>query len=237
MIITRQKPIEQIMGFIESYKKVLVVGCDGCFQPPRSEKEANILGLLLRLKNQIKRAGREPLQTVAMTVLRQCDDRIVATALKPVVRDHDPGAIISMACGIGVQIMARVLDHVPVFPGQDTLFYGAEMHEKNAYEEYCRACGDCMLGETAAICPVAGCAKSLDNGPCGGTVDGKCEVGNYTKPCAWVEIWERMRHLGRLDAFRTFRPPRDHRPATTPGAIKVKDTFPDDGNVLQGQER
>jgi hypothetical protein len=58
------------------------------------------------------------------------------------------------------------------------------------------------------ICPVTRCAKSLMNGPCGGSIDGKCEVGGYVRDCAWFLIWKRLRNYGRMDLFRKIRPPR-----------------------------
>lgn len=236
MIITKQKSLQQILQYIKPYKKILICGCDGCHQPPRSEKEAEILGLLIKLKNKVE-GSMEGLHTKAMTILRQCDDRIVATALKPVIKDYEPEAIVSMACGIGVQMLAKTFDDMPVFPGQDTMFYGGEMHELNNYQEYCRACGDCLLGYTGGICPVTNCAKSLSNGPCGGTIGGKCEVGGYTVNCAWMDIYNKLKKLGRLDLFRAFRPPRDYRLRTPPRKILVKDTFEDEPDevIIEGE--
>jgi hypothetical protein len=47
------------------------------------------------------------------------------------------------------------------------------------------------------------------NGPCGGSVDGKCEVGDYTQPCGWIEIYKALRSIDRLDLFLKVREPRD----------------------------
>ncbi|MHA1681330.1 MAG: methylenetetrahydrofolate reductase C-terminal domain-containing protein [Promethearchaeota archaeon] len=236
MIITKQKPLAQLLEFIKPYKRILITGCDGCYQPPRSEKEAEILGLMLRLKDKIDLisadGGRK--LTKAITILRQCDDRIAATSIKPIMKDFQPEAIITMACGIGVQILSGILD-VPVFPGQDTMFLGAEVHEKNEFVELCRACGDCVLGETGGVCPVANCAKHLMNGPCGGTIGGMCEVGNYTRPCAWIEIWKKLKKLGRMDLFKKFRMPRDYRVGGSPRSMNVKDAIPVEMEGSEGE--
>ncbi|MHA1370351.1 MAG: methylenetetrahydrofolate reductase C-terminal domain-containing protein [Promethearchaeota archaeon] len=227
MIITKQKPISEILEYVKPYNKVLLVGCDGCFQPPRSEREAEVLGLLLQLKNKLEKSSDSAgFSAKAMTVFRQCDDRIAATSLRPVLKDYKPDAIISMACGIGVQMLARLFD-IPVFPAQNTVFIGAEIHEDNTYQEQCSACGNCYLGYTGGICPITNCAKSLLNGPCGGTIGGMCEVGGYENPCAWVEIWKKLKAQGRLDLFKAFKLPRNYRLATSPRKVKVKDTFSD----------
>ena len=53
----------------------------------------------------------------------------------------------------------------------------------------CRSCGQCVLDKTGLICPMT-CPKGLRNGPCGGTLDGRCEV-YPDKDCVWVRIHER----------------------------------------------
>jgi len=78
-----------------------------------------------------------------------------------------------------------------------------------------------MLGETGGICPVARCAKGLMNGPCGGCVEGKCEVPveirnwkgevvqTLKNDCAWYLIYQRLKELNRLDLFRKLRLPKN----------------------------
>ena len=59
----------------------------------------------------------------------------------------------------------------------------------------CRMCGNCMLQETAFICPME-CPKGLRNGPCGGSTPEHCYV-DKTRPCIWYKIYERSFKLGR----------------------------------------
>ncbi len=74
----------------------------------------------------------------------------------------------------------------------------------------CRNCGDCVLAELAFLCPQAGCAKYLLNGPCGGSRDGWCEVYPGKKRCLYVLVYERLKSLGREEEMRTgFIPPRN----------------------------
>ena len=225
MIITKQKPLDEIISYVKNYDKILITGCDGCYQPPRSEKESEILGLLLQLKDRLTFVKNSH-KIRAMTVLRQCDDKILSSTMRPILKEFQPDAIISMACGAGVQTNAQLFD-IPVFPGQNTMFIGAELHQNNQFLELCEACGDCMLGETGGICPVVNCAKHLMNGPCGGTVAGMCEVGNYSKPCAWVEIWKKLKRQGKLNVFKKFRMPRDYRASTSPRDESIKLSFED----------
>ena len=80
MIITQQKDINKIYEMIKDYKKILIAGCDGCCQPPRSINEATVLGQLLELKFKTK--GKN-LTWRSITVLRQCDDKIAASTIRP----------------------------------------------------------------------------------------------------------------------------------------------------------
>ncbi|MHA1144615.1 MAG: methylenetetrahydrofolate reductase C-terminal domain-containing protein [Candidatus Helarchaeota archaeon] len=213
MIVTREKPLDEISQSLDTVnaKKILVVGCDGCCQPPRSLKEAKTMGMMLELK--YRKDGKD-FEFEAITCLRQCDESIAATTLRPwIEKGHN--VILSMACGIGVQMLAEIFPEVAVFPAQNTLFMGGKKIE--GHVEKCAACGDCLLGYTGGVCPVANCAKSLMNGPCGGQVEGKCEVGNYKHPCAWIEIWKKLKDRpGGLDIYRRYRPPRDYRLQTGP---------------------
>ncbi len=71
----------------------------------------------------------------------------------------------------------------------------------------CRDCGDCSLPEIAYLCPESQCVKNQRNGPCGGTRQGKCEVGE--KDCIWSRAYERLKAYGQeekmLDRPVVFR--------------------------------
>ncbi|MFX0069727.1 MAG: methylenetetrahydrofolate reductase C-terminal domain-containing protein [Candidatus Hermodarchaeota archaeon] len=228
MIITEQKDIDKIYESIKPYNKILIAGCDGCCQPPRSINEAKTLGQLLQLK--AKTEGKD-LKWKAITILRQCDDRIAATTVRPHLEGFD--AIVSLACGLGVVMMNKVLPEILTFPAQDSQFGGVQNNGENYYVQYCETCGNCLLGVTGGVCPIAGCAKHLNNGPCGGTVDGKCEVGGYTRPCAWIEIYKRLKKFNRLDLFKAYRPARDYRSATSPAYITI---YKDYTNIKEEKE-
>ena len=71
----------------------------------------------------------------------------------------------------------------------------------------CRMCGNCILQETAYICPMT-CPKGLRNGLCGGATPERCEV-DATRPCTWYKIYERAEKMGRLDALLEINAPID----------------------------
>jgi len=214
MIITELKPLNELLDLLSPYSKVLILGCDGCTQPPRSIKEAENLARLLRLA---ARSKDKQFDFKTATHPKQCDSHLVATELKEQLNDVE--AVLSLACGAGVQMMAEVFPEVPILPAQNTLFIGREQREEELLEEVCAACGDCLLGLTGGICPVIRCAKGLLNGPCGGCSNGKCEV-DPNKDCAWYLIIQRLEKQGRLDVLEEIRPPRNFQKVVRPGRVK-----------------
>lgn len=71
----------------------------------------------------------------------------------------------------------------------------------------CRQCGNCLLQETAFICPME-CPKGLRNGPCGGSTPERCYV-DETRPCIWYKIYERAFQMGREERLMEVLPPLD----------------------------
>lgn len=213
MIITAQKPLDEILDSLSPCNSILIVGCDGCTQPPRGLREAKTLSQLIELGGRLRDKNFDLKVT---TVPKQCDSYLTLTTLQPQTENVE--AILSLACGLGVQTITQVLPDFPAFPAQDTLFIGAEIREDSTLEERCVACGDCMLALTGGICPIARCAKSLLNGPCGGSQHGKCEI-DPEKDCAWDLIIKRLEKLGRLSALDEIRPPKNFGQVVRPGRV------------------
>ena len=205
MIVTEEKRLEKILGFLSPHKNILVVGCDGCTQPPRGLREAKTYAMLIEMGGKLQ---NKEFRCKPTTVAKQCDNHGCATTLTPQIEGID--AILSLACGAGVQTLVKVFSDIPVYPGQDTIFIGSQERENGNLYEMCRACGDCILFETGGVCPITRCAKGLLNGPCGGMYEGKCEVGHYERDCAWVLIYDRLKHLGMMDLFKEYKAPRDN---------------------------
>jgi methylenetetrahydrofolate reductase (NADPH) len=70
----------------------------------------------------------------------------------------------------------------------------------------CQACGNCVLGHMEYVCPQT-CPKGMRNGPCGGTLNGRCEV--VDKACIWVEVYARAKSEKRLADLKIYIPPRN----------------------------
>ncbi len=193
MVKSELKSIEEILDMLAGYKKVLTVGCAGCASVCLAGGQREVKQLNTKLHFHFK-SNDIPTKMDECTIERQCEVQFVES-LKSRIDSYD--AVLSMACGAGVQFIAEHFPEKPIFPALNTLFIGVNK-EIGHYEERCQACSDCILGLTGGICPVAMCAKSLFNGPCGGPQKGKCELSLET-PCAWVEIYERLKKQGRLD--------------------------------------
>ena len=200
MIKAEQKPIDEILDFLAPYKKILLVGCNACVAVCHAggEKEVGILGSALRMA---RRKSGQKLEIVEDCSTRQCEPEFVDD-LKEKMEGVE--AILSIACGVGVQTVARRFSDIPVYPGVNTTFLG-ETEELGVWVERCQACGNCILHLTGGICPVARCAKQLLNGPCGGSQDGKCEIKKDV-PCVWQQIYDRLKAINQLHRMEEFIP-------------------------------
>jgi len=203
MIVGEQKPLEEIKEMVADHERILVLGCGTCVTVcfAGGEKEAGILASALGMATKID--GQDKVFDEA-TVQRQCEWEFL-DAIEDTIKDHD--LILSMACGIGVQAIVERFPEADVAPAINTTFLGLP-EEHGLWTERCAACGECILHRTAGICPIARCAKSLLNGPCGGSQDGKCEIDPEV-PCAWQLIYDRLKAQGRLDQMMEIIPVKD----------------------------
>lgn len=196
MIIAQWKPIAELVEKLGRHERVLLAGCATCVAECAAggEREVETLAPLLRMA--LKKDGHD-VDIVTRTLERQCEWEFVEEAAAQV---STVDAIMSIACGIGVQAMAERYQDVAVYPGVNTTSL-AIREEPGLWTTRCEACGDCVLGETFGLCPIARCAKSLLNGPCGGThTGGKCEV-NQDNECVWCLIIERAKARDALDSL------------------------------------
>jgi len=203
MIIADKKPMEEIIDQVKNYQKLLIAGCNECVTVCEAggKKEVGILASALRMyfMNEGKKVEIEE-----VTLERQCDHEYLEE-LRNTIDQYD--AVVSLACGVGVQFMAEKYFSTPVFPGVNTCFMGVT-EERGVWSERCQGCGQCMLGKTAGICPISRCAKRLLNGPCGGSTNGKCEISKDLD-CAWQLIIDRLKELDRLGDYEEILPIKD----------------------------
>lgn len=200
MIFAEWKPIDELVDKLSRYRKVLLAGCATCVAECAAggEKEVETLAPLLSLA--MKKKGFE-IEIVTATIEKQCEWEFVEELAE---KAEDVDAIMSLACGIGVQALAERFSEKPVYPGVNTS--GLTIREEaGVWLSRCAACGDCILGETFGFCPVARCAKSLTNGPCGGTRrEGKCEISEDID-CVWYQIVKRAEERGQLESLSGVR--------------------------------
>jgi ferredoxin len=215
MIVADKKPIEEIIEEIKGHEKILILGCNECVTVCEAggKKEVGVLASALRM--YFLNQGRE-VKIDEVTLERQCDHEYLEE-IRDVMDQYD--AVVSIACGVGVQFMAEKYHDTPIYPGVNTCFMGVT-EKRGLWTERCQGCGDCILARTGGICPVSRCAKRVFNGPCGGSVKGTCEV-NKEIDCAWQLIIDRLKALNRLDDYEELSPIKDWSTDRAGGPRKV----------------
>jgi hypothetical protein len=215
MIVTEQKPLQEVLESLKEYKKVFLVGCGECAATCKTGGEPELLAMKKLLEEQGK------------TVLGMCmpSAPCVASQIKTELAKNmkalrEAEAILVLACGLGVQ---SVKDNdrlgLTVLPCCNTIF-GAVMDAQGNFYEKCSMCAECVLDVTGGICPITLCAKGLLNGPCGGMNKGKCEV-DQEKDCAWVLIYKELEKKNKLERFKEIRPAKDFKKSTKPHKLII----------------
>ncbi len=215
MITAERKPMEEILECTRPYRRILLAGCNECVSvcAAGGRKEVGLLASALQMS--FMKEGKQ-LEVQEITLERQCDPEYVEQLI-PHINQVD--AVLSMACGCGVQEVARRFREKPVFPALNTKFMGAS-ERQGVWAERCQGCGDCILGRTGGICPIARCSKQIMNGPCGGSTNGKCEI-DPDVDCAWQLIWDRLKALGLTSMYEKNIPAKDWRPGRGAGPRRI----------------
>jgi ferredoxin len=215
MIVADRKPIEEIIEEIKEHEKILILGCNECVTVCEAggKKEVGVLASALRM--YFLNQGRE-VKIDEITLERQCDHEYLEE-IRDAMDQYD--AVVSIACGVGVQFMAEKYHTTPVYPGVNTCFMGVT-EKRGLWTERCQGCGQCILARTGGICPVSRCAKRILNGPCGGSTQGSCEI-NKEIDCAWQLIIDRLKALNRLDEYEELSPLKDWSTDRAGGPRKV----------------
>jgi ferredoxin len=215
MIVAEQKPIAELKKMIGDCRRVLVAGCETCVAECAAggEREVEILASALRMALRLE--GRE-VDILEATAERQCEWEFIEELANQV---EAVDLVLSTACGIGAQVMAERFADKRITPALNTTFLGFRDQE-GVWVERCAACGECILDKTGGICPIARCSKSLLNGPCGGSHQGKCEI-NPELDCAWQLIVDRLEARGELEKLLEVQPPKDWSTARDGGPRKI----------------
>ena len=203
MILTEKKPFEEILNSLGKDKNIFLLACNGCPESAETGGEDQIL----ELKKKLEEASKTVVGYAIIDFL--CNKVLVSMRLlrhKEKLKKAD--GILIISCGIGVQAVSSVIEKA-VYPALNTISLGG-FQGLWPSDERCEQCGDCILDLTGGICPVTFCSKSLLNGPCGGTKDGKCEV-DQERDCGWHLIYERLKGTGKLEVLKKHIKPRDHK--------------------------
>jgi len=229
MIVTKKKPIEEILKVLGPASKIFIIGCGDCASTCKTGGEKEIL----EIKSALEANGK----TVTGWAIPDSPCIASQTKLhfaknKKMVDSSE--AFLVLSCGLGAQSVlendpSRLRPSAsprgeraeadrnkrPVYIGCDTIFGAVLDATGSGFFERCAMCGECVLNITAGICPVTRCAKGLLNGPCGGSNKGKCEV-DKNKDCAWILIYNRLKDLNKLDGLKSVKPAKDYSKVVRP---------------------
>ena len=143
-----------------------------------------------------------------------CDKRVSARDLRRIESELEKAeAIIALTCGSGVQAISEITRKM-VIAALDTCFLGM-VERLGIFYERCSQCGECILNDTAEICPVTLCPKGIMNGPCEGIIGERCE-SNEERECVWHTIYTRLEERDQLDNFTKYHEPIDWRKRVLP---------------------
>ncbi len=201
MIITRQKNFEDILCSIEN-GPVFLIGCSECATVCHTGGEEEVLAIKKEFeKKNIKVSGWVILDPACHFLN---DKRLLKNHKNEI---NQAEKILVLACGNGVQTVSEIIDTADVISGIDTLFLG-EIKRLGDFQKRCSLCGDCILDLFGGLCPISRCPKEMLNGPCGGSIDGKCEISTDLD-CIWDIIYSQLKKKGQLDRLKEIKKPKD----------------------------
>ena len=214
MIVTKKKPIEEILKFLGASSRIFIIGCGDCAATCKTGGEKEVM----EMKAELEANGK------IVTGWAIPDSPCVASQIKLQFAKNkkavdDAEVFLALSCGLGAQsVLENDRNKRPVYIACDTMFGSILDATGHGFFERCAMCGECMLNITGGICPVTRCAKGLLNGPCGGSNKGKCEV-DKDKDCGWILIYNRLKDLNKLDDLKKIKPAKDHSKVTRPREI------------------
>ena len=202
MILSEQKPFEDILGYLEGEKSVFILGCNGCAQSSGSGGPVQVA----EMQKKLEAAGLKVTGTKVIDFL--CEKALVKSGLRGKV-DQVVAAdsILVMTCGIGVQAVAASVNRI-CHPACNTINLGGSRGEWKGSER-CYECGQCLLDYTGGVCPLTACTKSLVSGACGGASEGKCEL-SPDHDCGWELIYNRLKAKNQMEKLGALVNALDH---------------------------
>ncbi len=199
MIISRLKEFGDILKALKE-QNIFIIGCGKCAKKQHVGGEPEVLEMKMRLRSSGK-------NVVGWTILSTaCNISSWDEVLSQNPDIEKAEALLVMSCGGGVSLLSANAKQL-VYPALDTESLGGVCRNE-VVKEQCGMCGECDIHLFGGLCPVSQCPKGMQNGPCGGSVEGKCEVD--ARKCVWDEILKRLKSLGRLEVLMDIHEPKDH---------------------------
>jgi ferredoxin len=222
MIAQTQKPIKEILEYLDGKDKIVLVGCGGCATIFHTGGESEVK----EMEEALSEHGKHVLAAISppfgeFTCYAPWSKARLSNYRQSI---EECDAILIMACGDGLQVVREFVIEgefgllKPIYPSTDSI--GHMGGGPSLFKEKCQQCGECLVGMFAGICPLTQCAKGLLNGPCGGSQGGKCEV-DPERDCAWSMIIERLEKFGMFEMLKDITPPKDWSKMDRPRKITV----------------
>ena len=208
MLTIQPKPIDELLPLVEG--NTILISCEGCkeISVPRADPhpplqphnhESATVG-----DDGNRTVGAEHPESAIQTIISArgvittdyiCDPDNLKLQLSmhpDLVAAAD--TILVYSCGVGVQTVAAMFPEKNTYAVCDTMqLPGWQGVTPTEYD--CDRCGQCYLNVTGGVCPITSCSKSLINGQCGGSKNGKCEA-DQEMDCGWELINRRLNELG-----------------------------------------
>lgn len=199
MIITKSKNINNIINQINQ-ESVFVIGCSECATICKTGGENEIY----KLEKLLTKQGINVIGSVILEpACHKLNDKRILNKYKKELKDIKQ--IITLSCGNGAQTISEIFEDKEVISGTDTIFLGQIKHI-NEFEKKCNLCGNCIIDKYDGLCPITRCPKNMLNGPCGGSIEGKCEIDN-NMDCIWHLIYKKFKKKNRLKELKEINEP------------------------------
>lgn len=201
MIVTKKKKFQDLVKLMQS-GSVYILGCSECATLCQTGGENEVL----EMKQQLEDIGYNV--TGSFILDPACHKKNSKRLLRQELSKIEKAThLLVLACGDGVQVSSALFPEKHIISGTDTLFLGVE-DTREIYVKRCSLCGTCIVESYHGLCPIGRCPKHMLNGPCGGSMDGHCEISKEY-PCVWEEIINKMKNEKIHHQLKQIIPPHN----------------------------
>lgn len=201
MIITKSKDINEILSKIND-KSVFIMGCSECATICKTggEEEVN------QIKKELKSTGVSVTGSIILEpACHKLNSKLLLKKHKNELNNTD--VLLILSCGNGAQTISDIFNDKEIICGTDTVFLG-QIKRLTEFEKKCNFCGNCIINNFEGLCPITRCPKNMLNGPCGGSIDGKCEI-NSDMDCIWYIIIRKFDNKNKIKSLKKIIKPFD----------------------------